>query len=111
MRRLLVLLFATALSCGPSAKGPSVPKDFDADAKSGPDGKRSGARPLPLNRAITDEINFMGQDKTDWYVVQLAGRPSVMTAEVHWDSADSDLMIDVFDEFGAQIAASPVRNK
>jgi hypothetical protein len=103
-----------ALSVGcedkPKAKTAADEK-FDADAKSGPDGKRSGARALKPNTPITDEVNFANQDKTDWYVVDLRGHAGVLSTLIHWDNDQSDVMIDVFDEFGKQISASPVRNK
>jgi hypothetical protein len=87
------------------------PPPFDADAKSGPDGKRSGAQVLRPNKPKTDEVNYAGQDKTDWYVIGLRGQPGVLATEIHWDTDTSDIMIDVFDEFGGQIAASPTRAK
>lgn len=108
---LLVALLAAAAGCGP--KGPAKqPKDnFDADAKSGPDQKRSGAQILDVNKPHTDEINYQGQDKTDWYRVELHGKPNVLTTKINWDNDASDVRIDVYDEFGQEIAASPVRDK
>jgi hypothetical protein len=35
----------------------------------------------------------------------------VLTTLINWDNVGSDVNIDVFDAFGAQIAASPVRGK
>ena len=35
----------------------------------------------------------------------------MLTTIINWDNANSDVNIDVFDAFGAQIAASPVRGK
>ena len=35
----------------------------------------------------------------------------MLTTLINWDNANSDVNIDVFDAFGAQIAASPVRGK
>jgi hypothetical protein len=85
------------------------PKGFDPDKKSGPDGKRSGAQVIKINKARTDEVSYANQDRTDWYVVTLKGQPNVLATEIHWDNAKSDLMVDVFDEFGKQISASPTR--
>ncbi len=85
------------------------PPNFDADKRSGPDGKRSGANVLRTNKSRTDEVSFVQQDRTDWFVVTLKGPPNVLAAELHWDNAKSDLMVDVFDEFGKQISASPTR--
>ncbi|MEO6955001.1 MAG: hypothetical protein ABI321_24590 [Polyangia bacterium] len=86
------------------------PKDYDADKKSGEDAKRSGANVLRVNKSRTDEVSFANQDKTDWFVTTLKGEPGVLNAEVHWDNAKSDLMVDVFDEFGKQLSASPTRS-
>jgi len=83
----------------------------DAELRSGADAKRSGARTINVNTPRTDEVSFGNQDRTDWYLVELRGQPGVLTTIVHWDNEKSDLMIDVFDNFGAQIAASPTRNK
>ncbi|HEX8951478.1 MAG TPA: PPC domain-containing protein [Polyangia bacterium] len=111
MRRfLLIALFAVA-ACGPKS-GSKTPKDnFDADARSGPDAKRSSAQKLELNKPHTDEVNYQNQDRTDWYEVELKGQPGVLTTLINWDNVGSDVNIDVFDAFGAQIAASPVRGK
>jgi hypothetical protein len=111
VRTLMILLAATA-GCGD--KKPNTANDaklVDADARSGPDGKRSGARILKVNTPITDEVNFANQDRSDWYVVTLKGRAGVLSTLIHWDNENSDVMIDVFDEFGKQISASPVRNR
>lgn len=115
MRRILTIglfsLFAAA--CGPKAGSKMAKDNFDADARSGPDAKRSSAQPLPLNKPHTDEVNYQNQDRTDWYVVELKGQPSqpVLTTVLNWDNANSDVNVDVFDAFGAQISASPVRGK
>lgn len=108
MRRLLIVLIAlTCAGCKPKT---AVDAKFDADLKSGPDGKRSGAQVLTPNTPVTDEVNFLHQDKSDWYVVQLPGHAGVLNTLVHWDNGASDIQIDVFDAFGKQISASPVRN-
>jgi hypothetical protein len=44
-------------------------------------------------------------------VVSLKGKSGVLSTLIHWDNDASDVMIDVFDEFGKQISASPVRNR
>jgi len=90
---------------------PKTPAKFDADAKSGPDGKRPGARVLIVNSPITDEVNFKAQDQTDWFVVDLKGKPGILTCKVNWDAESSDIQVEVYDEFGKAISASPVRNK
>ena len=113
MRRFSLIALLLVAGCGPKA-GSKTPKDnFDADARSGPDGKRSTANHLDINKPHTDEVNYANQDRTDWYEVELKGKPAqpVLTTVLNWDNANSDLNIDVFDAFGAQISASPVRGK
>ena len=111
MRRLPLIALLLVAACGPKS-GSKTPKDnFDADARSGPDQKRSTAQKLDLNKPHTDEVSYANQDKTDWYVVDLKGQAGVLTTLINWDNANSDVNIDVFDAFGAQIAASPVRGK
>jgi hypothetical protein len=101
-------------ACGggnkPPPKGGSAPVgEGGPDGKSGPDGKRSGANELKVNTPVTDEVNYAKGDKTDWYKVELKGKAGVLNCQVNWDEAKSDIMVDVFDAVGAQIAASPVR--
>src|SRR4051812_27629843 len=111
MRRILLIAALALAACGPKS-GSKTPKDnFDADARSGADQKRSTANKLDLNKPHTDEVNYQQQDKTDWYEVELKGQAGVLTTLINWDNANSDVNIDVFDAFGAQIAASPVRGK
>lgn len=112
MRRIVcIATLVIAAGCGPKS-GSKMPKDnYDADARSGPDAKRSTAQQLPVNKPHTDEVSYQNQDKTDWYQVELKGNTGVLTTLINWDNANSDVNIDVFDAFGAQIAASPVRGK
>ncbi|MDB4966783.1 MAG: hypothetical protein JWN44_2472 [Myxococcales bacterium] len=113
MRRIVCIasLVMMAAACGPKS-GSKTPKDnYDADARSGPDAKRSSAQQLAVNKPHTDEVSYQNQDKTDWYQLELKGNAGVLTTLINWDNAASDVNIDVFDAFGAQIAASPVRGK
>jgi hypothetical protein len=111
MRRLSLIAVLALAACGPKS-GSKTPKDnFDADARSGPDSKRSTAQKLDVNKPHTDEVSYQNQDKTDWYEVELKGQAGVLTTLINWDNSNSDVNIDVFDAFGAQIAASPVRGK
>src|SRR5882757_5326149 len=111
MRRLPLIAVLAIAACGPKS-GSKTPKDnFDADARSGADQKRSTAQKIDLNKPHTDEVSYQNQDKTDWYEVDLKGQAGVLTTLINWDNANSDANIDVFDAFGAQIAASPVRGK
>jgi hypothetical protein len=104
---LIVNLAFGLLALGCKERFP--PPGFDPDRRSGPDAKRSGAQLLKPNKPKTDEVSYRLQDRTDWYVVTLNGQPNVLATEIHWDNAKSDLMVDVFDEFGKQISASPTR--
>src|SRR6185436_1900748 len=76
------------------------------DAKSGPDGKRVGARTLQPNAPISDSVSYEVQDQTDWYLVQLPGKAGILTCEIDWSNDKSDVAVDVFDEGGQQLAAS-----
>lgn len=102
------LLALGAPACKPKNQNDAK---FDADAKSGPDGARSGARAVRTNFAVTDEVNYKGQDKTDWFQVDLRGKPGILTCFVKWDRLESDIGIDVFDELGKQLSASAPRGK
>jgi hypothetical protein len=108
-RIFLTVTLTLAAACATTGSPP--PSNFDADAKSGADAKRSGAQKLEVNKPHTDEVSYTNQDKTDWYQVDLRGKAGVLTTLIHWDNDQSDVRIDVFDEFGQQIAASPVRDK
>ena len=113
MRSFAFIAVIAFAACGPKS-GSKTPKDnFDSDARSGPDGKRSTAQRIDVNKPHTDEVNYQQQDRTDWYEVELKGKPQqpVLTTIINWDNANSDVNVDVFDAFGAQIAASPVRGK
>jgi hypothetical protein len=106
MRRLLLLslpLFAFLLGGGCK---PAPPPPFDADARSGPDGKRVGARTLQPNVPLSDSVSYEMQDQTDWYMVQLPGKPGILTVDLEWTNDKSDLAVDVFDEGGNNLAAS-----
>jgi hypothetical protein len=103
MRRLLLLPLAFALLVGCKKK---EPPPFDTEAKSDPDGKRVGARTLSPNAPISDSVDYQGQDQTDWYLVQLPGKPGILSCEVTWSNDKSDVAVDVFDEGGNQLAAS-----
>jgi hypothetical protein len=105
-RRSLLFLAAIAiLGCGPK-KTDDKPK-VDPDANSGPDGKRSGAAAMEVNKLVTDEVNFDKQDMTDWKMVDLKGKPGLLTVNLHWDNEKSDMNLDVFDAMGTPVATSP----
>jgi hypothetical protein len=105
----LITFFALSLALGAGCHT-RYPKNYDADARSGPDAKRPGANVLRVNKSRTDEVSFANQDETDWFVVTLKGQPGVLGVQLHWDNAKTDLMVDVFDEFGKQLSSSPTRS-
>jgi hypothetical protein len=117
MRRILCIaslsLSIGVLGCGPKAGSKNAKDNYDPDGRSGADAKRSGAQTLEPNKPHTDEISYANGDRTDWYRVELRGRPNppVLTTKINWDNDASDVRIDVYDEFGQEIAASPVRDK
>jgi hypothetical protein len=92
------------LGCKKETPKPPPP---DPDANSGPDGKRSGATPIEVNKLVTDEVNFDKQDMTDWKSVELKGKAGLLTVLLHWDNDKSDMNIDAFDAMGTQAATSP----
>lgn len=106
LRAPLFLAVTLVAGCGPKKvdKAPA----FDADANSGPDGKRSGAVAIEVNKiSAPDEVNYDKQDQTDWKSLELKGKPALLEVELHWDNANSDMSCDVFDGFGTQIATGP----
>lgn len=113
MRSLLRFSLAAVLAAGVPACKSKNQNDakFDADAKSGPDGARSGAKVVRTNFPVTDEVNYKSQDKTDWYQVDLKGRPGILTCILKWDRLESDIAVDVFDELGKQLSASAPKGK
>jgi hypothetical protein len=73
------------------------------------DGLRSQAKESKANEPITDEIDPMKNDKADWKMFPLEGKPGMVTVQIHWDDPAADLAIDLYDAMGANIAASPPR--
>jgi hypothetical protein len=98
-------LLAAAFGCGPKKTDPKPVVDQDKD--SGPDGKRSGAAPIEINKLVTDDVSFDKFDMTDWKSVELKGKPGLLTVNIHWDNDKSDMNVDLFDGFGTQVATSP----
>ncbi len=104
--RALCLLTLGLVICGCK---PTPPPTFDADAHSGPDGKRAGARVVHVNSPIVDDVDYQKQDQTDWYAVRLVGKPGLLTTDLTWTNAGSDLMVDVFDAAGTQVSDCAAR--
>lgn len=104
-RSLWMFAALCVVGCGP--KKVDEKAKVDNDANSGPDGKRSGAMAIEVNKLVTDEVNFDKQDMTDWKSVELKGKPGLLTVLLHWDNEKSDLNLDVFEAMGNSIATSP----
>jgi hypothetical protein len=103
---LLLTLALAALGCGPK-KTDARPAP-DQDFNSGPDAKRTGAVRIEINKlSPPDEVNYDKGDQTDWKSVELKGKPGLLTVELHWDNARSDMNLDLFDGVGTNIASSP----
>ncbi len=105
MRAIGFAVVAMVLGCGPKSTDPRPVAD--AEINSGPDGKRTGAVAIELNKPTApDEVNYQHLDQTDWKSVELRGT-GIFEVEVHWDNQNSDINVDVFDGLGTQIASSP----
>ncbi|MSP60310.1 MAG: hypothetical protein EXR72_08210 [Myxococcales bacterium] len=101
-----MLLSVVLLGCGPK-KTDNRPA-YDGDANSGPDGKRSGAVKMDLNKVtLPDDVNYDKQDMTDWRSIELKGKPGLLNVELHWDNDKSDMSVDAYDAVGTQMASSP----
>ncbi len=109
MRSLCLVAALSVITVAGVGCKKTPPPDFDADAHSGPDGKRAGARVIHVNQPVVDEVDYQKQDQTDWYAVRLVGKPQVLTTELTWTNAASDLMVDVFDSAGTQISDCAAR--
>ena len=79
------------------------------DARSGPDGQRSSARILLPNQSVTDDVSYADQDQTDWWRIELPGKPGVLSTQVRWDNGNADVNVDIFDGAGEPLSTSPPR--
>ncbi len=101
----IAALACGALGCHGETKS-TTPAE-DPDRASGADRQRSGAVAMPVQRPVTDEVSWAKGDATDWKSLQLDGKPGLLEVRLHWDNANADLLVDVFDGQGTQIASSP----
>ncbi len=103
---LLLALGLVAIGCGPKKLDSKPPPDMDFN--SGPDGKRTGAMRIEVNKLTApDEVNYDKGDQTDWKMVELRGKPGLLTVVLHWDNGNSDMNVDLYDGMGTNIASSP----
>jgi hypothetical protein len=98
MRRLalLVSVALAGLFARAAAKAPD------------PDGTRLGAAEVKANEAINDSVS-LADDPVDWKKLQLAGTPGPATFTIHWDEPAADVALDVYNEDGVSVGASPQR--
>lgn len=82
---------------------------YQPDARSGPDGQRSGAKILQPNQTVTDDVSNADQDMTDWWKIELIGKPGVLATQVRWDNGNADINVDIFDTAGEPLSTSPPR--
>lgn len=88
------LAFVAALVAFASACGGVEP-----DERSGRDAARGGAQEFPLDRAVTDAVNFEGGDATDWKVFEIE-RSGTYTLELYWDYQYVESVVNVHDQYG-----------
>ncbi len=63
-----------------------------------------------INMPISDKIDTVKKKANDWRKFTLAGKPGQFaTFELHWDTEDANLDIDVYDKFGVNVGKSPRR--
>ena len=67
-----------------------------------PDGHRHQAKPLPLNKVITDSLTW-DVDRSDWkiFFVEVQG---LVTVTTHFDTPGGNCELYLRDKYGAQMA-------
>jgi hypothetical protein len=77
------------------------------NARTGPDGLRTRAKPLRLGVVVNDTVSSPQRDRTDWKFVLLprAGRLEVT---LHWDNGRANLGLGVFNTMGVKIQSGRV---
>jgi hypothetical protein len=92
---LLVGLATVALGC---------PSTYEPDERSTNDRARTGARSMPLQRAVTDAVNYEGGDATDWKSFEAPGAGPI-TIEVFFDNSFVKAEVGLYDSYGSQLAS------
>lgn len=73
------------------------------EVNSGPDRQRTSASEIKLDTVVDDSVSASKKDATDWKFVVLE-QPGQLTAELHWDSGDATLGLELYDDIGSRIA-------
>jgi hypothetical protein len=91
---LLVAVSSVAAGCA---------KSYAPDERSGNDRVRTGAQSMPLQRAVTDAVNYEGGDATDWKSFEVPAAGPV-TVEVYFDNPFVNVEVGLYDSYGSQLA-------
>lgn len=67
-----------------------------------PDGHRHQAKPLPLNKVITDSLTW-DVDKSDWKIF-FVEQQGLVTVTTHFDTPGGNCELYLRDKYGAQMA-------
>lgn len=90
MWRMLAVVLLVA-GCGGA---PEIPAD--------PDAHRHQAKPLPLNKVITDSLTW-DVDKSDWKIFFVEAQ-GLVTVTTHFDTPGGKCEMYLRDKYGAQMA-------
>jgi hypothetical protein len=66
------------------------------------DANRGGAQSIPLNRVVTDTVNFEGGDATDWKVFSVPSS-GLYSVELFWDIPFVESQVILHDQYGVEI--------
>jgi hypothetical protein len=95
MRTSFILLIATALVTGGCT-------EIDPDERSGRDQNRAGAQEIALDVVVTDALNPVGGDSTDWKVFEIS-ETGTYTIELFWDARNIESRVNLHDQFGSRM--------
>lgn len=73
------------------------------DEKSGDDGDRHQAKPLPIGKPASDSVDYNAGDRTDWKVLELQDT-GTLTVDVIVDNPKSNVTVALFDRYGKPVA-------
>ena len=81
------------------------------DKKEDEDGKRLEAKKTALNQPVNDELSLPKNDIMDWKAYDLSSIPAHtwVQFELNWDERESEILLDIYDQVGAQVVQSPGR--
>ena len=94
---MMIIVLASSIGCG-----------VKPDEVSGGDAERHHAKPLALNKADGDSVNYAEGDRTDWKVVELQDTGS-MKIEVILDNPNANVVTSLYDRYGKAITRTTHR--